>query len=51
MPVKRRKRPVVMRTRYVEISTFRLSLSLRIDEPRMPDPELETTVWLELRGT
>lgn len=29
---------------------FRVSLSLRIDEPKLPDPELETTPWLELRG-
>ncbi len=51
MPVKRRKHHTEMLTRSVEISTFRVSLSLRIDEPRMPDPEFETTPWLELRGT
>jgi hypothetical protein len=51
MPVKRRKSRMEMLTRAIEISTFRVSLSLQIDEPKLPDPELETTPWLELRGT
>jgi hypothetical protein len=50
MPVKRRKSRTEMLTRSVEISMFRVSLSLQIDEPKMPDPELETSPWLELRG-
>jgi hypothetical protein len=51
MPAKRRKHRPEMLTRSVEISKFRVSLSLQIDEPKLPDPELETTPWLELRGT
>jgi hypothetical protein len=50
MSAKRRTHRLEMLTRSVEISTFRVSLSLGIDEPKLPDPELETTPWLELRG-
>ena len=51
MPKKPGRRHLEMLTRSAEISTFRASVSLHIDEPRRPDPEFETMPWLELRGT
>lgn len=47
---KPRGRPEIL-TRTIEISSFSVSLRVGVDEPRDPEPEIEVTPWLELRGT
>src|SRR5262249_34031704 len=37
--------------RNISITSFRTSVSVRVDEPRDPEPEIEVKPWLELRGT
>ena len=51
MPRKRRSRGPETLNRTVEISSFRTSLRVGVDEPRDPEPEIEVKPWLELRGT
>jgi hypothetical protein len=35
----------------IDVSSFRASLRVRVDEPRNPVSEIEVRLWLELRGT
>ncbi len=44
-----RKGPETL-TRNVEISTFRLTLRVGVDQPRDPEPEIEVKPWLVLQG-
>jgi hypothetical protein len=46
---RRKMRPETL-SRTVDISSFRASLRVRVDEPRDPEPEVEVKPWLELRG-
>ena len=52
MPRRRRgSRPNAPLTRSVEISSFRASVRLSVDEPKDPQPLIEVQPWLELQGT
>ena len=44
-----RKRAEIL-NRTVEITSFRVSLRLGLDEPKDPEPEIEAKPWLELHG-
>lgn len=45
----RTKRPEIL-NRTVDITSFRTSLRVGVDEPKDPEPEIEVKQWLELRG-
>lgn len=51
MPKKpRRTKRADILNRTVDITSFRMTLRVGVDEPRDPEPEIEVKPWLELRG-